>query len=157
MKKIFATILVFTQVSLFMMPVSVSAQTETSEFSREQGYFIRPELYGAVLAEFGYQLNPNFQFSLGAGVELAEQTAVPELVLGVRAYATDTKWTAFFDYHLGLLLVGQISVPNHRFTVGASYKNLDFGGGIMYANIDGTGIWSPCINIGYNFRFHKSN
>ena len=149
MKKVLTTLLV----AILAMSASAFAQSETLEFSRGQGYFIRPELYGAVLAEFGYQINPNLQFSLGAGVELTEEISVPELVLGVRAYATDTKWTAFFDYHLGLLLVGQISVPDHRFTIGASYKNLDFGGGIMYANIDGTGIWSPCINIGYNFRF----
>ena len=96
MKKLLATFIVLIQVSL-MIPSAASAQSEAMGFSREQGYFIRPELYGAVLAEFGYQLNPNLQFSLGAGMEFAEQTAVPELIVGVRAYATDTKWTAFFD------------------------------------------------------------
>ena len=153
MKKILTTLLV----TMLAMSACVYAQSETSEFSRGQGYFIRPELYGAVMAEFGYQINPNFQFSLGAGMELAENAAIPEFVLGLRTYATDSKWTAFFDYHIGLLLVGSYSVPDHRFTVGASYKNLDFGGGIMYMNIDGTGIWGPCLNIGYNFRFSKKN
>ena len=152
MKKRFATVLLI----IFIVPVSVFAQTETSDFSREQGYFIRPELYGALLAEFGYQINPFVQFSLGAGTEFGDQATIPELVLGIRAYATDTKWTAFFDYHIGMLLVGQYSIPDHRFTAGASYKNLDFGGGIMYANIGGTGIWSPCLNIGYNFRFPRN-
>lgn len=136
-----------------MTPIVTFAQTEKKDFSREQGYVIRPELYGAVLAEFGYQINSNLQFSLGAGVEIAEQIAVPELVMGIRGYASETKWTAFFDYHLGLLLLGQYSFPDHRFTVGASYKNLDVGGGIIYMNIEGTGMWGPCINIGYNFIF----
>ena len=152
MKKILTTLFV----AMLAMSTGVFAQTEESEFSRGQGYFIRPELYGAVLGEFGYQINPSLQFSLGAGFELADNTAVPELVVGVRAYATDTKWTAFFDYHIGMLLIGSYSVPDHRVTAVASYKNFDFGGGIMYANLDGTGFWAPCLNIGYNFRFHRN-
>ena len=158
MKKILIALFVIVQVSLLMTPSRLNAQTEEKEksFSREQGYFIRPELYGAVLAEFGYQINPNLQFSLGGGVELGDSYVIPELVLGARAYATDTKWTAFFDYHLGVLLFGDIALPTHRFTVGPSYKNFDFGGGIMYmyANAVG-GIWAPCLNIGFNFRFPK--
>ena len=140
---------------LMVTPAVTYAQSEENNYSREQGYFIRPELYGAVLAEFGYQINPHIQFSLGGGVEIAEQMSVPELVVGVRGYASETKWTAFFDYHLGLLLVGQYSIPDHRFTAGASYKNFDFGGGIMYVNVDGVGAWGPCVNIGYNIRFPK--
>ena len=141
-----------------MVPSHVSAQTTTLDppaFTRGKGYFIRPELYGAMLVEFGYQINPNLQFSLGAGIELADGAAVPELVLGTRAYATDSKWTAFFDYHAGMLLFYQLSVLDHRFTAGASYKNFDFGGGIMYVKINDVGVWGPCINIGYNIRFKK--
>ena len=143
--------------SIVLLPKDATAQSEEKSFTREQGFIIRPELYGAVLGEFGYQINPNFQLSAGAGVELGEGVAFPELVLGVRAYATETKWTAFFDYHIGLLLVGNYAIPDHRFTVGPSFKNFDFGGGIMYVNLEGIGTWGLCINLGYNFRIGKKN
>ena len=155
MKKIYITLLVTVQVLLFMAPSKMNAQTMETGFSRGQGYFIRPELYGAVMAEFGYQINPNIQISLGGGVELAEGYAVPELVVGARTYASDSKWTAFFDYHLGLLILGDYALPDHRLSVGPSYKNFDIGAGIMYVNVDGVGVWAPCVNIGLNFRFHK--
>ena len=155
MKKILIALFVIVQVSFLMAPSKMNAQTEETGFSREQGYFVRPELYGAVLAEFGYQINPNLQFSVGAGVELADEAAIPELVLGARAYASDKKWTVFFDYHLGLLLLGGVALPDHRLSVGPSYKNFDFGAGIMYMNVDGVGVWGPCLNIGFNFRFPK--
>ena len=151
MKKIFATILLFIQVSLFMMPSDVFAQRHY----RKQGFIIRPELYGTAMAEFGYQINPILQFSLGGGVDLVEQKAVPEFVAGVRAYTSASKWTAFFDYNFGLLLIDADSYPNHRISVGASYKNLDFGGGIRSVNLDGLGLWVPCLNIGYNIRFSR--
>ena len=156
MKKVFITLFVIVQVSLLMFPSRTTAQVVETGFSREQGYFIRPELYGAVLAEFGYQLNPNIQISLGGGVELTEGYAIPELVVGARAYASDSKWTAFVDYHLGLLLLGGVALPDHRLSVGPSYKNFDFGAGIAYMNVDGVGVWAPCLNIGFNFRFHKN-
>ena len=155
MKKILIALLVIIQVSLLTAPSKMNAQTIETGFSREQGYFIRPELYGAVLAEFGYQINPHIQISLGGGVELAEGYAIPELVVGTRAYASDSKWTAFVDYHLGLLLLGGVALPDHRLSVGPSYKNFDFGVGIMYINVDGVGVWAPCVNIGFNFRFPK--
>ena len=153
-KRTILPFLLVIQLSI-LMPVNVSAQSETKDFSRNQGFIIRPELYGALLAEFGYQVNPNFQISLGGGAELAEGQAFPELVLGIRTYATDTKWTAFFDYHIGLLLIGDYAIPDHRFTVGPSFKNFDFGGGIMYVNINGVGTWGFCLNIGYNFRINS--
>lgn len=155
MKKNLIALLVIVQVLLLMTPSRMNAQTMETEFSRAQGYFVRPELYGAVLGEFGYQINPNFQIALGGGVELTEGYAIPELVVGARAYASDSKWTAFVDYHLGLLLLGDVALPDHRLSVGPSYKNFDFGVGIMYMNVDGVGVWAPCLNIGFNFRFHK--
>ena len=72
------------------MPISAFSQTDTTETIRSKGYVIRPEFYGAVLAEVGYQVNPHAQVSLGGGFEIAENTAVPELVAGLRMYATDT-------------------------------------------------------------------
>ena len=155
MKKILIAFFVVVQVSLLTAPSKMNAQTMESGFSREVGYFIRPELYGAVLAEFGYQINPHIQVSLGGGVELTEGYAIPELVVGARAYASDSKWTAFVDYHLGLLLLGDVALPDHRLSVGPSYKNFDFGVGIIYMNVDGVGVWGPCVNIGFNFRFPK--
>ncbi len=151
MKKLILFVALFS--TLLFSSVDTYAQSGDSDFSRGSRYAIRPELFGAVAAEFGYQFNPNIQGSLGLGLELSEGLAYPELLLGVRAYASDTKWTAFFDYHIGLLLVEGYALPTHRFTIGPSYKNFDFGGGIIYMNVDGVGVWGPCINIGYNFRF----
>lgn len=152
MKRIVLTSIVLLQIA-FLAPCNAHAQADTKTFTRESDYLIRPELFGAVAVEFGYQFNPQIQGSLGFGLELSEGLACPELLLGVRAYASDTKWTAFFDYHIGLLLIEGYAIPTHRFTVGPSFKNFDFGGGILYVNIDGVGAWGPCINIGYNFRF----
>lgn len=151
MKKLIVFIALFP--TLLLSAADAYAQSGNSDFSRECRYAIRPELFGAVAVEFGYQFNPQIQGSLGFGLELSEGLACPELLLGVRAYASDTKWTAFFDYHIGLLLIEGYAIPTHRFTVGPSFKNFDFGGGILYVNIDGVGAWGPCINIGYNFRF----
>lgn len=151
MKKIIIFIALFP--TLLLSIANTYAQSGDSDFSRECRYAIRPELFGAVAVEFGYQFNPQIQGSLGYGLELSEGLAYPELLLGVRAYASDTKWTAFFDYHIGLLLIEGYALPAHRFTLGPSFKNFDFGGGILYVNVDGVGAWGPCINIGYNFRF----
>ena len=151
-------LLLFAVFMLFILlnPNKVSAQTETIGFTRSQGVFIRPELYGALLAEVGYQINPNFQISIGGGTELLGQQAFPELVFGTRAYASDSKWTAFFDYHFGLCLIEGYAIADHRFTIGPSFKNFDFGGGILYANFGGIGAWGFCLNIGYHFRIHST-
>lgn len=151
MKKAIISLVLFLQVSL-ALPLAANAQSSTSDFTRREGFFIRPELYGAIMGEMGYQINPNFQLSMGFGVEISDQIALPEIIFGIRTYATNTKWTAFFDYHIGLIFVDVYAFVDHRFTVGPSYKNFDLGGGIMYVNIDGTGYWGPCVNIGYNFR-----
>ena len=151
MKKQLISFFLFLQLSI-IMPFVAYAQTEKASFIRQEGFFIRPELYGAILGELGYQFNPNLQLSMGFGVEIGDNFALPELIIGARAYATDTKWTAFFDYHIGLIFVDAYAFVDHRFTIGPCYKNFDFGGGIMYMNIDGAGYWGPCLNIGYNFR-----
>ena len=155
MKRIILTSIVLLQIA-FLAPCNAHAQADTKTFTRESGYIIRPEFLGAVLAEFGYQYNPNIQGSLGFGVEIGldDGVVMPEFVLGVRAYATENKWTAFVDYHIGMLLLTDIyAAITHRFTAGPSYKNLDFGIGVGYAKFEGVGMWDPCINIGYNFRF----
>lgn len=154
MKKTILSLLLLLQVSL-LLPLAANAQSSTSDFSRREGIFVRPELYGAIMGELGYQINPRLQLSIGYGVEISEKLTFPELVFGFRAYASEKKWTAFFDYHVGLIFVDVYAFVDHRFTVGPSFKNFDFGGGIMYVNIDGAGYWSPCINIGYNFRIGK--
>ena len=151
MKKHLITFSLLLQLSM-IMPIVANAQSNEVDFTRQEGFFIRPELYGAILGEFGYQFNPNLQLSMGFGVEIGENMALPELVLGVRAYATDTKWTSFFDYHIGMILYEGYAFIDHRFSVGPSYKNFDFGGGIMYMNIDGYGYLGPCLSIGYNFK-----
>lgn len=151
MKKHLISFFLLLQLSM-IMPFVAYAQSEKVNFTRQEGFFIRPELYGAILGEFGFQFNPNLQLSMGFGVEIGDNLALPELIIGARAYATDTKWTAFFDYHIGLVFYDAYAFVDHRFTIGPSYKNFDFGGGIMFMNIDGSGYWGPCLNIGYNFR-----
>lgn len=141
--------------TLLLSATDTYAQPGESEFSRGNSYAIRPELFGAVAMEFGYQFNPQVQASLGIGFEFGDGLVCPEPLLGVRAYASDTKWTFFFDYHIGLLLIKSYAFPTHRFTVGPSYKNFDFGGGIGYTKVDGVGVWGPCLNIGYNFRIRS--
>lgn len=151
MKKLILFIALFP--TLLLSTADTYAQSGNSDFSRDCSYAIRPELYGAVVMEFGYHFHPQIQGSLGIGLEIGEDLAYPEILLGARIYASETKWTAFLDYHLGFLLINGLAVPSHRFTVGPSFKNFDFGGGILYANINGEGAVGVCVNIGYNFRF----
>ena len=139
---------------LLIVPTLSQAQ------EREQGVIVRPELYGAAAVEFGYQINPNLQLSGGFGLELdpkGETGNFPIMLLGVRAYVSDTKWTAFFDYHLGLVFINGLGLPTHRLTVGPSYKNFDFGGGLGYFILDNTSFIGPCITIGYNFRIGNNH
>ncbi len=138
---------------------TLCAQTESPvakdrSYNRTSGFFIRPELYGALGTEFGYQFGSNFQISGGPAVELdlANGDAYPEIMLGVRAYASKTKWTAFFDYHISLLFGVPDAVIGHRFAAGPSYKNLDFGLGIVYANY----YWAPVFTVGYHFRLNRN-
>ena len=144
---------------LLALPLMLLVPCNTQAQVREQGLFIRPELYGAVAVELGYQLNPNIQISGGFGLDIditGETGSVVELLLGVRAYASDTKWTAFFDYHLGFMMLEGLGLPVHRLTLGPSFKNFDFGGGLIYASYDGKSILGPCITIGYNFRVGRN-
>ena len=142
---------------------NVESAANGNYFSRGQGFFIRPELYGAIMVEAGYQLNPYLQVSAGIGTEIGNNGGnivyATDLVLGARAYASETKWTGFLDYHIGITMMGGYGVPTHRITVGPSYKNFDLGAGIMFATANGTGLGSgvlaPCLTFGYNIRFNR--
>lgn len=151
--------LVALVLTLVVATQMLSAQIEQTTmnkrtYTRSSGYFIRPEVYGGYGAEFGYQFSPYFQLSGGPLVEVdvSSGEAFMEFLLGVRAYASETKWTAFFDYHISLVFIYGYAVPLHRFSVGPSFKNFDFGVGIGYSS----GYWSPVITIGHNFRLHSN-
>ena len=129
---------------------NVESAANGNYFSRGQGFFIRPELYGAIMVEAGYQLNPYLQVSAGIGTEIGNNGGnivyATDLVLGARAYASETKWTGFLDYHIGITMMGGYGVP-------------DLGAGIMFATANGTGLGSgvlaPCLTFGYNIRFNR--
>jgi len=151
-KRFVAILLTLTMVTQMVCAQTESSTTNSRVYTRSTGFFLRPEAYGALGAEFGYQFNPHFQISAGPAVEIDISTseAFMELLLGVRAYASETKWTAFFDYHLSLAFFGGYAIPIHRFAVGPSFKNFDFGVGIVYTS----GYWSPTITLGYNIRLN---
>lgn len=145
-------------IAMILISPMLNAQTDPTTnkraYTRSSGYFIRPEVYGALGAEFGYQFSPYFQLSGGPAFETDFEYggAYFEFLLGVRAYASETKWTAFFDYHASLLFIDGYALPIHRFAIGPSYKNLDLGVGIGYTS----GYWAPIFTLGYHFRLNKN-
>jgi len=129
-------------------------KTKSRAYTRSSGFFIRPEAFGALGAEFGHQFSPYFQLSGGplVSIGLDEYEAAMEFAIGVRAYASETKWTAFFDYHISLAFIDGYAIPLHRFAIGPSFKNFDFGAGIAYS----LGYWGPVITLGYHIRLNKN-
>jgi len=67
-------------VMMALLAIPVFAQTEgksetvvnqkTSTYTRGKGFLARPELYGGLFLNGGYQLNPYVQVSLGAGITI---------------------------------------------------------------------------------------
>ena len=123
-------------------------------FTRGSGFVIRPELYSGLFATIGYQINPYVQLSGGVGVGL-DQNGGTAITLGVRTYTSDIAWAAMFDYHIGFANIEGIDLTRHTFICGASYKDFDFGTGLMYiryGNSSGIGL---SITAGYNIRYYK--
>ena len=146
----------FAITSASLLSANQGATYSDNDDFRAKGLIIRPELYGALLVDIGYQINPRLQVSFGFGPELDfsdNHLSIFDLIVGGRAYATPTKWTAFFDYHLGVSTSQGIGIITHRFTLGPSYKNFDFGAGIMHMSASGESATGPVITLGYNFRF----
>ena len=123
-------------------------------FSRGSGFVIRPELYSGLFATLGYQINPYVQLSGGLGFGL-DQYGGMITALGIRTYTSDANWAAMFDYHIGLVSIQGLSLTRHTIIGGASYKDFDFGAGLMYIT-DGydSGI-GLSITLGYKIRCYK--
>lgn len=122
------------------------------EFTRGKGFVIRPELYSGVNATLGYQINPYVQLSGGFGFGLDGGFLTS---FGVRTYTSDNDWAGMFDYHIGLVNYSGWNLVRHTIVGGASYKDFDFGAGLLYIS-DGydSGIGFS-ITIGYNIRCYK--
>lgn len=123
-------------------------------YTRGSGFVIRPELYSGLFATIGYQINPYVQISGGWGFGL-DSYGGSIISLGVRTYTSDAKWAAMFDYHIGFVNIQGLNLTRHTIVGGASYKDFDFGAGLMYIT-DGydSGI-GLSITLGYNIRCYK--
>lgn len=123
-------------------------------YTRGSGFVIRPELYSGLFATFGYQINPYVQLSGGFGFGLDAYGGFITAI-GVRTYTSDANWAAMFDYHIGFISIQGLNLTRHTIVGGASYKDFDFGAGLMYIT-DGydSGI-GLSITLGYNIRCYK--
>ena len=127
-------------------------------FTRGKGFVVRPELYSGLAVEAGYQFNPYFTLSAGAGLGVGgEETFSDFFTLGIRAYTSEYLWAAFFDYHFAAIDDPYLRYLRHTLVGGASYKDLDFGAGFLYiTDIDsGNGGIGFSLTIGYNIRCYK--
>ena len=142
--------------SLMLSLAALPSNAQTQE--REPGLIVRPELYGAVAVEIGYQITPNFQISGGFGLELdvtGEIGNYPTMLMGTRLYLSESTWSPIFDYHFCFLFIDGWGLPNHRLVLGVSWKKLDFGGGIIITKPSDETLIGPCITLGYNFQLNR--
>lgn len=158
MKKLFLVL------AIAMMAIPSLAQS--GSYTRGRGFFIRPELYGGLFANVGYQISPYVQLSVGPGGTLFINQSGNNISIdfsamahgGVRVYTSDNPWAGMIDYHMGILLNdGKHLGQRHSLVGGASYKDLDFGGGLQvllepYNQSIGVGV---LVTVGYNIRFYK--
>ena len=123
-------------------------------YTRGSGFVIRPELYSGLFATIGCQFNHYVQLSGGVGVGL-DQYGGTAATMGIRIYTSDIAWAAMFDYHIGFASIEGIDLMRHTFICGASYKDFDFGAGLIYlTNENDSGI-GLSITAGYNIRCYK--
>lgn len=151
--------LLFIATSLFASKTTLAQDGGKCDFSgtgftRGSGFVIRPELYSGLFATIGYQINPYVQLSGGFGFGLDQYGGVVT-ALGIRTYTSESKWAAMFDYHIGFASIQGLNLTRHTIVGGASYKDFDFGAGLMYVT-DGydSGI-GLSITLGYNIRCYK--
>lgn len=142
---------------IFTTNISYSQQENKSElskteFTRGSGFVIRPELYSGVNATLGYQINPYVQISggFGFGIDGGFLTS-----FGVRAYTSDKNWAGMFDYHIGLVNFSGYNLIRHTIVGGASYKDFDFGAGLLYISDGYSSGIGLSITLGYNIRCYK--
>ena len=144
---------------------SLIAQDEVP-YSRGSGFVFRPEVYGGLFLNAGYQFNPYFQISLGLGPGLLlmqKQTynstslsydidATMFYQAGVRVYPRKGTWSSMFDYHARYAKYKENNIYSHTIVGGASYKNLDFGGGLNISSFAGQIGFGFVVTVGWNFR-----
>ena len=156
MKKLFLVL------AIALMAIPAMAQNET--YTRGSGFFVRPDVYGGFFANVGYQFNPYVQASVGPGVLLLINTTgnlsvdiAGTVHGGVRVYTGKKPWTGMIDYHVGAFRYNSNPIWRHAIVGGASYKDLDFGGGLqlMFGPNSQLVGYGPLVTVGYNFRFYK--
>lgn len=155
----------FLILAIALMAIPALAQEDT--YTRGQGFFVRPELYGGIFANVGYQINPYVQLSVGPGASLLVKSDAPISLDsfvpvamghgGVRVYTNKHKWAGIVDYHASVFKYEGTVVWRHSIVGGASYKDLDFGGGfqVMFGPNNQVIGYGPLVTVGYNFRFYK--
>ena len=142
----------FENVSLYDGQQSLNVQhgKYPSSYTRGSGFVIRPELYRGFYLSLGYQINPFVQpfLSIGAGGDGLASSA------GARIYTKEGEWAGMIDvranYNIDYELFGASLVG------GASYKDLDFGGGLAYLTNGGNkNHLLGVISVGWNIRCYK--
>lgn len=123
---------------------SLLSDDDTKDFTRGNGFVIRPELYRGIFADFGYQITPHVQAYFGIGYSDGLDG-----VLGIRAYTGKANWAAMFDVRFSLT---NFVLPGASFVAGASYKDLDFGAGLKYYTDGYYYLIAPTFTIGWNIR-----
>ena len=146
-----------------LMAIPVLAQD--GSYTRGRGFFVRPEMYGGFFANVGYQISPYVQVSVGPGVLFLLGQSGNNLSIdiagtvhgGVRVYTGKKPWAGLIDYHVGAFRYNRDPIWRHSLVGGASYKDLDFGGGlqVMFGPNSQVFGYGPLVTVGYNFRFYK--
>ena len=145
--------------------MAIPALAQNGSYTRGRGFFIRPELYGGLFVNVGYQINPYVQLSVGPGGTLFINQSGSNVSVdfsgmvhgGVRVYTGKNPWTGFVDYHVGAFRYNRDPVWRHSLVGGASYKDLDFGGGlqVMFGPNSQVIGYGPLVTVGYNIRFYR--
>lgn len=152
-------LIILLLLSVFANKIAIAQDSDkwgftNNGYTRGNGFVIRPELYSGLFATLGYQINPYVQLSGGIGFGLDQYGGVIT-TFGIRTYTSDANWAAMFDYHIGFLSIQGLNLARHTIVGGASYKDFDFGAGLMYVT-DGydSGIGFS-ITLGFNIRCYE--
>ena len=148
--------------AIAMMAIPSLAQ----DYTRGRGFFVRPELYGGLFVNVGYQISPYVQVSVGPGGTLFINQSGSNVSVdftgmihgGVRVYTNgNNPWSALIDYHVGAYRYNSDPVWRHSLVGGASYKDLDFGAGMQINFGPNSKVigYGPVITVGYNCSFYK--
>ena len=148
---------------LTIVMMAIPSLAQDGSFTRCQGFFVRPSLYGGAFVDAGYQFNPYIQASVGGGVSLIvrkfSQIAIdPAYVAhgGIRVYTSKNRWAGMIDYHAGYSNLLGNDYLRQTLVGGASFDNLDFGGGLyLMNNTNGGYAYGYLVTVGWNFRFCK--